>query len=216
MTKAAVEPGTPKTGLAMVPGLAKRAIHFEASMWRSQARWIARRPDVEPGASAFAYRSPVAGLVLMFFVISLVEVVAVDLILPWRGAIRIALLVLGIWGAVLVLGIFASITVYPHVVRPAGLRVRYGVGVDIQIPWDAIGGVHRGLRPHSGRTVQLDGDALNVVVGGQTTVQVDLTRPVTVPVSHDRTAEIRTLRFHGDDPAGMVTAIRAHLTATQA
>ena len=199
---------------AMVPVLVRRAVRFEAGVWRSLGRWLVRRPDVAPGEKAFAYRGPVVALLLMFILLSAVEAVAVDLILPWRGAIRIVLLVLGIWGTMLMLGILASITVFPHVVRPSGLRVRYGLSLDVQLPWDVVTSVQRVTRIHAGQgTVQLDGETLNVVMAGQTAVKVELARPVHVDLPRERTAEITTLHFHTDDAAGLVAAARAHLEA---
>lgn len=199
---------------AAIPVLARRAIRFEAGTWRSLARWLLRRPDVARGDQAFAYRGPVAALILAFFVLSLVEVVAVDLILPWGGAIRIALLVLGVWGTVLMLGIFAAVTVHPHVVGQSGLRVRYGFSLDVRIPWDAITGVHRVVRSYQGQgTAQLDGDALSVVISGQTSVKVNLAHPVSVTLPDGRTAEVTTVQFHADDAAGLVAAARAHLVS---
>lgn len=198
---------TPRRPANRAIALARRAVLFELGMWRSLARWLVRRPDVPAGGTAFAYRGPVAGLILMFFVVSLVEVVAVDLILPWRGPVRVVLLALGVWGTMLMLGMFAAVTVHPHVVGRSGLRVRYGVSVDVQIPWDAITTVRQDRRANPGqRTVQLDGETLHVVVAGQTTVRVDLARPVTVALPRDRTAEITALHFHADDAAGLVKA----------
>jgi hypothetical protein len=199
----------------MVLGLVRRAVRFERGMWRSLARWLLRRPDVAPGDTAFAYRGPVVGLILVFFVVSLVEVVAVDLILPWRGVVRVVLLAVGVWGTMLMLGMFAAVTVRPHVVGQSGLRVRYGISLDVHVPWDAITSVQQVRRANPGqRTVQLDGDTLHVVVAGQTTIRVELARPVPVALPRDRTAEITTLYFHADDAAGLVNAARAALAET--
>jgi hypothetical protein len=192
--------------------LVVRAVRFELSMWRSLARWVARRPDVAPGATPFAYRGPVLAPILVFIVLSVVEVVAVDLILaPWPAPRR-ALLVLGIWGTLLMLGMLAAITVHPHVVGESGLRVRYSTSLDVHIPWDAIAGVKRTRRSRDGRTVQLDGGTLHVAISGQTTVDVALARPVPVTV-RGNTAQITQLRLHADDAAGLVAAIRARAGA---
>jgi hypothetical protein len=200
----------PTETVATVTTLARRAVRYELGMWRSSARWLLRRPDVAPGETAFAYRGPVLGLLWMFFVLSAVEVVAVDLILPWGGAVRIMLLALGVWGTMFMLGMLASLTVYPHVVRPSGLRIRYGVSLDVQLPWDAVGEVRAVRRSNAGKgTVQLDGDALHVVIGGQTTVRVELTRPVRVTLAGPRTAEVTSVDLHADDAAGLVAAVRA-------
>ena len=51
----------------------------------------------------------------------------------------------------------------------------------------AAAAVRRVRRSRDGRTVQLSGHTLHVVVSGQTSVEVVLTRPVTVTLPRDRT-----------------------------
>lgn len=198
---------------AVVPPVVRRAVRFEVGTWRSLARWLLRRPDVPAGGTPFAYRSTLVAPMVVMIVVSLIEVVAVDLLLPWPS-VRMVLLVVGVWGTALVLGMLAAVTVHPHVVGPSGLRVRHGLSLDVHVPWDAVAGVRRVRRSRDGRTVQLDGRALHVVVSGQTTVEVTFTRPVTVTLPRDRTAEITELHLHADDAAGMVAAARVATRGT--
>jgi hypothetical protein len=191
-------------------------VRFELGMWRSLARWVLRRPDVRPGETALAYRSQLVAPVLGFFVLSLVEVVALDVLVPWGGAwerLRLPLLVLGAWGAVLMLGVLAGLTVHPHVVGAAGLRVRYGAGLDVHVPWDAVAGARELRGSRDGRTVQLDGHTLYVQISRQFTVEVTLERPVPVTLSRGREVEITAVRFHADEPAALVAAVRTRLAA---
>ncbi|HXV94638.1 MAG TPA: hypothetical protein VD813_15140 [Pseudonocardia sp.] len=199
-------------GGGRVTALARYAFRFELGMWRSLARWALRRPAVEPGGTPFAYRGPIVAPLLVFFVLSVVEVVALDLIvsLPW---LRVVLLVLGVWGAVFMLGMLAAVTVRPHVVGPSGLRVRYGTILDVLVPWDAVAAVRRLRRSREGRTLQLDGATLHVLISHETTVVVTLSRPVPVTLPRDRTAEVTELRFHADDAAGLVAAARVRAGA---
>jgi hypothetical protein len=190
--------------------LARRAAEFEAAGWRSLARWVSRRPDAGPGDAAFAYHGPLLAPIVVILVLSVIEVVALDLIVPWPWQwLRVVLLILGVWGAVLALGMLAGVIVHPHTAGPSGLRVRHGAGLDVRIPWDAVAGARRVRRSRDGRTVQVDGATLHVVVSNQTTVEVTLNRPVTVALTGGRSAEITELRFHADDAAGLVAAVRA-------
>ena len=193
-----------------LPVLARRAAAFEAAGWRSLARWVLRRPDAGPGDAAFAYHGPLLAPIVVILVLSIIEVVALDLLVPWPSPwLRVVLLVLGVWGAVLVLGMLAGVIVHPHTTGPSGLRVRHGAGLDVRIPWDVVAGARRVRRSRDGRTVQVDGATLYVVVSNQTTVEVTLNRPVTVALTEGRTAEITEIRFHADDAAGLVAAVRA-------
>ena len=51
---------------------------------------------------------------------------------------RVVFLILGAWGLIWMVGFLASYYVFPHVVSPAGLRVRSSMLIDIPIPWDAV------------------------------------------------------------------------------
>ena len=39
------------------------------------------------------------------------------------------------------LGLLASMKVFPHLLDDAGMRIRYGTTVDIRIPWSAVASV---------------------------------------------------------------------------
>jgi hypothetical protein len=54
-----------------------------------------------------------------------IELVAVHPLLPWE-IIRLVADILGLWGLVWMLGLLASLSVHPHLVADAGLRVRHG------------------------------------------------------------------------------------------
>jgi hypothetical protein len=193
-----------------VAGLVVVAVRFELGMWRSLARWVLRRPDVRPDEKAFAYRGPLVAPLLAFFVVSLLEVVALEVLVPWSGPwerLRLPLLVVGVWGTLLMLSVLAALTVHPHVVGPSGLRVRNGTSLDIRLRWDAVTGARQVRTSRDGKTVQVDGDTLHVQVSRQTTVEITLARPVTVTLSRGRTAEITALRLHADDAAALVAAV---------
>ncbi|GAA2441707.1 hypothetical protein [Streptomyces macrosporus] len=206
--------GRPRRAAAFARRLVRLAVRFEIDMWTNLGRWLLRRPDVPPHGAAFAYREPVLLPILAFFFLSLFEVVAVDLLVPWPWRwLRLLVLALGVWGVVWMLGVLAAVTVRPHVVAPSGLWVRYGSGLDVRIPWDAVAGARHLRAGRDGRTVQVDGDTLYVQVSHQTTVEVALARPVAVALPRGRTAEVTAVRLHADDAAGLVTAVRERVGA---
>lgn len=137
--------------------LVRRALAYEIGMYRSLGRWVMRRPSVpDSGATRFGYSVLVAPVIWIFIFVSAVEVVAVDLLLPWEG-LRIAFLILGIWGLVWMLGLLASVKVHPHLVSDAGLRVRYSTNVNILIPWEDIAGFQNRRRDlEKSKTVQIE------------------------------------------------------------
>ncbi|MDP9397313.1 MAG: hypothetical protein M3P96_05590, partial [Actinomycetota bacterium] len=111
----------------------------------------------------------------MLLAVSLVEVVAVELVVPWPAA-RLGLLVLGIYGVVLVLGFLASAAVRPHALTDEVLRLRLGTWADVTLPLAAIPAVHRRLRAAEGMVEIADG-VLVLAPAGATSLEVVLDAP---------------------------------------
>jgi hypothetical protein len=196
-------------------GLLRRAVAYEVGTWRSLWRWVRRRPDVPAGADAFPYASAVAPVLWTFVVLSAVEIPLVDWLLPWRSA-RVALLVAGVYGLLWMLGLLASMTVYPHSVGDDGLRVRSGSAVDVRVPWEAIAAVRVRRRSVEGsRTVVVEEEgerrAVSVTVLSSTQVDVELRTPLVLPLARTSGRPVTELRLAADDPAALVRRLRAGL-----
>lgn len=155
----------------------------------------------------------------MFIVLSAVEVPVAHVLLPWHAA-QVASVVIGAWGLLWMLGLLASLHVYPHLVTADALQVRDGAHFDLQVPWDVVGSVsaHRRDLP-SQRSVQVtdsaSGAVLHVVVSSQTSVDVVLDEPLTVE-RPDGAVTVTQVRLHADDPRALVAAARARLAARAA
>jgi hypothetical protein len=193
----------------------RRAARLAAGTWRSIARWIARRPAVPARAVPFPYHQQLVAPAVVIAVLSVIEVVAVDVLVPWPWpTLRVAVLVAGVWGAVLTVGMGVGSVVYPHLVAPTGLRVRAGAGLDLLVPWEDITDVRRVRRDHAGiRAARVDDGVLSVGVGNATTVAVTLKRPLTAGLPQGP-VEVTAVHLHADDAAGLVSAVRARLERT--
>ncbi|WP_127474888.1 hypothetical protein [Microbacterium sulfonylureivorans] len=193
--------------------IARMAWRAEIGIWRSLYRWLFRRPRVPAGASGFHYHAPVHTILVIFIVLSAVEIPIVDLIVhdwPW---VRIPLLALGIWGVTWMIGLLLSYLTRPHAVGPAGIRARVGADIDVDLPWEAIATVEKSRdvlekapkvrdEPH-GRTLALR-------MQNETNVLIDLESPVTTRLGDD-TVEIDAVRLWVDDLDGFMTAVRTHI-----
>lgn len=73
-----------------------RALVIELRIYASIGRAIARRPSVPVGGTAIGYHRPVLTVLIVFIVLSAVEIPIVDLIVHRWAGVRIAFLVLGI------------------------------------------------------------------------------------------------------------------------
>jgi hypothetical protein len=196
-------------------------IRYELRLWEALFRWVFRRPHrVEPGTTTYAYAGAVTMLFGVFIGLSAVEIPILHLLLPWAIARKISLVV-GAYGLFWMFGLLATLRTRPHLVAPSGLRIRNGNTLDVGIPWDAITAlrVRRRSLPPGGQTqVEQIGDdrVLSIGVGSQTSVDVMLSRPLTVAVKKAGGEPVTQIRFHADDPEALVAAAKTHLDARPA
>ena len=175
-----------------------------------------RRPHrVEPGTVAFSYSGPAALLFGVFIGLSALEIPILHLILPWPTARAISLIV-GAYGLFWMFGLLATLRTHPHLVGPSGLRIRNSTTVDVAVGWDDVEAVRvrrRSLPPGGQTQVDQNGTerVLSLGVGSQTSVDVLLSRPLTVGVKKTGGAPLTQIRFHADDPEALVEAVRTHL-----
>jgi hypothetical protein len=195
--------------------IAERALRAEAATWMALWRAVAVRPRVPRGASGFGYDRPVRAILIAFLVVSAIEVPVVDLLVHRWPAVRIPLLVLGIWGVATMLGMLLGFATRPHAVGPDGIRVRHGAAVDLDLPWSVIASVAPRRRSLGGApTWSLTGsderEVLHHVVQDGTDVDIELEHPVELrlPAGAVRVHEVR---ISVDDVPGFLAAVRAHI-----
>ncbi|MDX6759868.1 MULTISPECIES: hypothetical protein [Streptomyces] len=195
---------------AVVPVQVRRLLRHELRAGASLGRWVLRRKHgVRPGDLAAAYTEPQTALMYGMLFVSVVETVALALLIPWPAVHRVVL-VLDVYGIVLVIALHAACVTRPHVVGADGsLRIRYGALFDLAVPPDAVACVRVERRYPEGRLVTLSPDGvLDLIVGSQTTVTLELNRPLTFTRPLGARASARTIRFHADDPRALVSALR--------
>ncbi|KQT94672.1 hypothetical protein ASG49_07525 [Marmoricola sp. Leaf446] len=191
-------------------GLAGRALVLEVRMYDSILRLLLRRPAIAAGATGFRYDAPTRLLVVVFIVVSAVELVVVDVLVHRWPLVRFPFLVLGIWGLVWMVGLLCSLLVRPHTVGPGGLVVRDGMDLDVTLPWEAVDMVRTRRRSYADKPPRVLADqgsrVLVVAVSQETDVEVVLARPRTVRLPGRRTVEVDAVRLWADDPAALVAA----------
>ncbi|MER7049157.1 hypothetical protein [Streptomyces jumonjinensis] len=195
---------------AVVPVRVRRLLAHELRVAASLSRWAARRKHgVRPGDHAAGYTGPQTALIYGLTFVSVIETVALAFLIPWP-VVHWIVLVLDVYGVLMVLGTHAACVTRPHVVRPDGsLRIRYGALFDLAVPADAVASVRVDRRYPHGRLMTLsDEGVLDLIVAGQTTVRLELTRPLVFTRPLGRTEEAQTIRFHADDPRALVGALR--------
>lgn len=198
--------------------LARWFVTLEIGIWRSLFLLLTRRVSGQgPGVQAFSYAKELAPIMGAFIFVSLIELPVVHLLLPW-DTVRLIAAVLSVWGLLWMIGLLASMKVFPHLIDDNGLRIRYGTTTDIRIPWDAIASVTTRRhsvptrRPHVEVRRSDNETRLNVPVLKQTKIDVELHQPTTIKLPK-HTQQITELRFYADDPRAFVTSARKRLTA---
>ncbi|GIG92387.1 hypothetical protein [Plantactinospora endophytica] len=200
--------------------LLRKATVYELGMWRSLFRWTTRRPTGPAGTVPFGYAGVVTPLLIVFIVVSAIEIPILDLILPWKIA-RIIAAVVGVYGLFWMIGLLASLRVHPHLLGDSGVRIRNGISLDLTLPWTAIETVRRRHRSlPSSRAVQVERTdtrvVLSVGVASQTSVDVLLREPTVLPVPKGTDDPVHELRLFVDDADGFVALARRHLSVGSA
>ena len=197
----------------------KRALLVELSIYANIGRFIARRPAIPRGAAGFGYHKPVLTVLIIFIVLSAVEIPLVDLIVHRWPAVRIGFLILGIWGVTWMFGLLCAYLMRPHTVGTEGIRIRQGLEIDLPLAWDDIASVARVKRvdePKSPRIVEADGGrTLAFRMQDETVIEIELERPTVVrlpglPPKGGR-QEITAVRIWVDDPKAFMDEVRKHL-----
>ncbi|SIN79472.1 hypothetical protein [Agromyces cerinus] len=197
----------------------KRALLMELSIYASIGRFVARRPAIGPGARGFGFHRPVMTILMIFIVLSAVEIPIFDLIVHRWPAVRITLLVLGIWGLTWMFGLLCSYLMRPHTVGPDGIRVRAGLETDIALSWDDIASVARGLRvdeSKSPKIVETDASrTLMLRVNNETDLEIELERPTIVRLPGHGAAggeqAVTAVRIWVDDPVAFMDEVRKYI-----
>ncbi|WP_280876950.1 hypothetical protein [Streptomyces pseudovenezuelae] len=195
---------------------ATRAVHallrHELRLLASLLLWATRRTHGTEGKQAFGYARGQGAVMFGFAFVCVVETVAMSVLLRDLPAVHTVMLVLDVYTVLFVVGMHAASVVRPHVLDVGGgsLRVRQAGHVDLLIPLEKIANVRRELRMTHTKT---DGQ-LDLAIGSQTTVTLELAEPVTHFTFTGRQRDISVVRFHADDADTLVQAIKQSIEQT--
>ncbi|MFY0407505.1 hypothetical protein [Solicola sp. PLA-1-18] len=194
------------------------ALAYEVGMYRSLARWVARRPSLGgPDARPHGYARLVGPMLWLWIFGSAVEVVVLHVLIPWP-VVQLVALVLGVWGLVWMLGLLASYRVFPHLLERDRLRVRSGALVDVAVPWAAVESVGTGDEDLESSIRSLQpieterGTHLRVGVSGRVNVHLTLVEPTQVRTPRGPMTIVR-LSLWADDPRDLARDVRAAASA---
>jgi hypothetical protein len=186
--------------------LARHEVRLLASLWL----WVARRSHGTGAGRGFGYARGQGATTAGFAFVCVIETFTMSVLLrDWPTAHRVVL-VLDVYTVVLVVALHAASVVRPHVLTADALRVRHGVRVDLRIPLERITAVRRETRSTHQHT---DTRELNIAVGSQTSVTVELAGPLAHVTLLGRRREVSVVRLHADEADHLVRALRQARTA---
>ena len=198
------------TVVRRIGGLARHVVLFEVAIYVALWRWIARRPAVPASATPIPYSRIAAPVVWLFIWGSAIEVVALDLVVHHFGwtAVRVPLLVLGIWSLMWMVGILAAMRTRPHVLTSTDLRLRAGLRGELVVPLAAVDRVTTGESELSStmKSYETIDDALLVGVSGRTNVQLTLREPTTL-LTPKGAVRVERVGMWVDEPRSVATLL---------
>lgn len=197
--------------------LAREALLLEVAVYRALARWVARRPDVPAGARAIGYAQLVGPMLWLWILGSATEVVVIEVVLRqvdagWAEAVRLPLLVVGVWGVLWMLGLLAAHRVRPHLRFEQRLLARSGLRTWADLPLDGVRAVRVTEHdlPGTVRTLHHDGDLLLVGVSGRTNLEVTLAGPTRLATSQGELL-VERVGLWADDPRAVAADLARHV-----
>jgi hypothetical protein len=204
-----------------VRAILARSASLERVMYASIFRAILRKPWKAHDAQGFRYHAQSLTVLVIFLVLSAVEIVVLDLIVhPWPW-LRIPLLIIGIWGLVWMTGLLCAHFMRPHTVGADGIRVRDGLDMDVHVPWDdvySVARVSRTFEPKTPTVVDDDrGRSLVMSVTDQSNIEIVLEGPTSIrlPGLAPKGGEqiVDRLYLWTDEPKQFLDAVRTHIGA---
>jgi hypothetical protein len=125
---------------------------------------------------------------------------------PWLSPV---LIIISAYAAVWIIGIYASLRAFPHLVTEQGLLLRYGVLGEAWIPWREVDQVVKESLVSTGGMDGLStkGGIATLAVGGKTAVTIRRRSPGVVKGFLRGTAGISQIRVAADDPDAFLAAI---------
>ncbi|QBX55416.1 hypothetical protein EXE58_08085 [Nocardioides seonyuensis] len=207
------------TGVRRLLAPAREALLLEVALYRSLARWLARRPDVPAGATPVGYGQLAAPMMWLWIFGSATEVIVVEVLMrhwdnPVTSALRTPLLVLGVWGVLWMLGMLASYRVRPHLLLDDRLIARSGARTRVVVPLGAVESTRTVEHELPGviRSLHVEEGLVLVGVSSQTNLELVLSGPTVLETSGGAVTATRVAVWV-DDPRGVAATLRLRRSA---
>ncbi|WP_139277642.1 hypothetical protein [Rhodococcus marinonascens] len=196
---------------AVVGKTVVKAIKTELQTFRSLWLWVRRRKEgVVPEIRAFGYTRGIFGVLIAFGLVTMVEIIAVHLLVPWAW-LRTTLLIASLYGIVLLFSFVSKRVVHPHLLSQKEPVLREGNHVVASIPIEQISSAFTSKRftqtapcEESGRLYlpSQDGTNLDIELRAKSRVHTP-----GLLKKQRRKVDVTSISVHLDDPEEFVISI---------
>ncbi|MET7972183.1 hypothetical protein ABZW44_03690 [Streptomyces mirabilis] len=183
--------------------IARALVRHELRLFASLSLWVTRRTHGTGDGRPFGYARGQGAMMWGFAFVCVVETAGMAVLLRGWPAVHAVVLVLDVYTVLMVVGMHAACVTRPHILDSTHVRVRNRAHVDLRIPLADIAVVRRELRTTHERA---EGE-LNLAVGAQTDVTLELATPVPHFTFLGRERHIRLVRLHADEPDELARAL---------
>ena len=186
-----------------LPRKVARLVALEPRILIYLYKWLLRRRPYAPNEFSYRSRSIMGALMAVVLITGPVEILLVELLVPWEW-VRWTVLILGLYSAVWIAGLYASMRVRPHLLDTSGLRLYHGLLAEGFVPYADISEVQPIRRPVRSRSEGLmhvpQESATYLPMGGRTDITLHLNRPVAVEGLLSSVLPATTIHLAVDDP----------------
>lgn len=183
----------------VMPGPAATVLKHEVGVITGLVTGLRPKRALPEGIVALGYGQDQRVLMIVLSVLSVGEVALVHLLVPWSW-LRIALLVLGAYGILWLVGFTLSVRTRPHTVGPDTVDLRCAHLATVSIPTRAVLSVRPHVRTGDKSVVDVDGAAVAISFAGGTNVTAQLAPGSRVVLDGVRTVPADSVSFMVDDP----------------
>lgn len=191
--------------------IAARLIVGEPKLWAAIFLWISGRSRRDARGFHYSVSSNLGPVSVVVLGLILLEGVGVGLLArlapwPWLSPV---LIIISAYAAIWIIGIYASLRAFPHLVTERGLLLRYGVLGEAWILWRDVDQVVKEtlVSPGGQDGLLTQGGIATLAVGGKTAVTIRRRSPGLVKGFLRQTAGISQIRVAADDPDSFFAAI---------
>jgi hypothetical protein len=160
------------------------------------------------GGRSFGYSAQVRPFFWVLLVLTPVEILLVDLIVPWFW-LRATLLVFGLLSGLMLAWMLWMLHKFQHEIDDDHLWLRYAREFEYRVPLAAIEKVTQGMTSRSlNKTRSVVDDTLVLEISNSTNVLLHLATPQEVDLGRRGVHEVTKIEFWTDSPDEMVRALR--------